>query len=66
MLGYLLPITDHLTSARHLTTAGHSHSELEFLVTASFSLNDRNMIIRSFLCEEVGLNLRHEMHRRLG
>ena len=48
ILGYLFPITNHHTSARHLTTARHSHSEFEYLVTASLSLNDRNMIIRSF------------------
>ena len=47
-LGTLFPITNHPTSARHLTTAGHSHSEFEYLVTASLSLNDRNMINRSF------------------
>ena len=66
ILGYLHPITNHLTSARHLTTAGHSHLEFECLVTAPLSLNDGNMIIRSFnrkfgvasvlSCQQIGLS----------
>lgn len=43
----LLPIIIQRTSAKHLTTARHSLSGFEYLVSASESLKDRNMTILS-------------------
>ena len=45
MVGVLDPMTSQCTSAKHLTTARHLCSVFEYLVSASFSQYERNIMI---------------------
>ncbi len=42
---YLFPITSHLTSANNLIIFRDSRSVVVYLISTSFNLNNRNMII---------------------
>ena len=45
MIGVLKLMTSQCTSAKHLTTARHSCSVFEYLVSALFSQYERNIMI---------------------